>query len=131
MENSFTKQQLEQLICELFKIEKPTKMMFSQITRFVTEQEHGYSYLDIARALAFFIEEQGNTPDIERGIGIVPWVIDEARKFYGNLAIEQATLKEQGQKLREVLMRPMVAVKAEPNKRKENKQSLIDIERLG
>jgi len=131
MENSFTKQQLEELICDLFKIEKPTKMMFSQITRFVTGQEYGYSYLDIARSLAFFIEEQGNTPDIERGIGIVPWVIDEARRFYSNLAVEQAELKEQGQKLREILMRPKVVVKAEPNQRKKTKQSLIDIERLG
>ena len=131
MENSFTKQQLEELICDLFKIEKPTKMMFSQITRFVTGQEFGYSYLDIARALAFFVEEQGNTPDIERGIGIVPWVIDEARRFYSNLAIEQAELKEQGKKLREFLMRPTVVVKVEPNKRKKTKQSLIDIERLG
>jgi hypothetical protein len=131
MENSFTKQQLEELICDLFKIDKPTKMMLSQITRFVTGQEYGYSYLDIARSLAFFIEEQGNTPDIERGIGIVPWVIDEARRFYSNLAVEQAELKEQGQKLREVLMRPTVVVKAEPNQRKKTKQSLIDIERLG
>lgn len=128
---SFSKKQLEELICDLFHIEQPTKMMFSQITRFVTGQEYGYSYLDIARALAFFIEEQGNTPDIEKGIGIVPWVIDDARKFYSNLALEQEEFKEQGLKLREVLTRPRQVVKAEPNKRKKTNKTFIDIERLG
>jgi hypothetical protein len=131
MDNSFNKVQLEELICDLFHIEKPTKMMLSQITRFVTGQEYGYTYLDIARSLAYFIEEQGNTPDLEKGIGIVPWVIDEARKFYSHLALEQEGFKEQGRKLREVLMRPTEIVKAEANKRKKIKQALIDIERLG
>jgi hypothetical protein len=131
METTFNKKQLEEMICELFHIEQPTKMMLSQITRFVTGQEYGYSYLDIARALAYFIEEQGNTPDIEKGIGIVPWVIDDARRFYSQLANEQAELKEQGLKLREVLMRQQTAVKVEANQRKKTKQALIDIERLG
>ena len=131
MESTFNKVELETLICELFHIEKPTKMMLSQITRFVTGQEYGYTYLDIARSLAYFIEEQGNTPDIEKGIGIVPWVIDDARRFYNQLANEQAEFKQQGLKLREVLMTPRTPVKAEANKRKKAQQALIDIERLG
>jgi hypothetical protein len=131
MESTFNKVELETLICELFHIEKPTKMMLSQITRFVTGQEYGYTYLDIARSLAYFIEEQGNTPDIEKGIGIVPWVIDDARRFYSQLANEQAEFKQQGLKLREVLMAPRTPVKAEANKRKKAQQALIDIERLG
>jgi hypothetical protein len=131
MESTFNKVELEALICELFHIEKPTKMMLSQITRFVTGQEYGYTYLDIARSLAYFIEEQSNTPDIEKGIGIVPWVIDDARKFYSQLANEKAEFKQQGLKLREVLMAPKTPVKAEANKRKKAQQALIDIERLG
>jgi hypothetical protein len=131
MDSTFNKAQLEELICELFHIEQPTKMMISQITRFVTGQEYGYTYLDIARSLAYFIEEQGNNPDIEKGIGIVPWVIDDARRFYSQLANEQAELKAQGMRLREVLMTPKEAVKVEANKRKKVKQALIDIERLG
>lgn len=131
MDATFNKAQLEELICELFRIESPTKMMVSQITRFVTGQEYGYSYLDIARALAYFIEEQGNSPEIEKGIGIVPWVIDDARRFYSHLATEQAEFKQQGLRLREVLMTPKESVKVEANKRKKTKQALIDIERLG
>jgi len=61
----------------------------------------------------------------------VPWVIDDARRFYSQLADEQAEFKQQGMRLREVLMTPKEAVKAEPNKRKKAKQALIDIERLG
>lgn len=131
MDSTFNKAQLEEVICELFHIESPTKMMMSQITRFVTGQEYGYSYLDIARALAYFIEEQGNTPEIEKGIGIVPWVVDDARRFYNHLATEQAEFKQQGLRLREVLMTPKESVKVEANKRKKTKQALIDIERLG
>jgi len=131
MDATFNKAQLEELICELFHIESPTKMMVSQITRFVTGQEYGYSYLDIARALAYFIEEQGNNPEIEKGIGIVPWVIDDARRFYSQLATEQAEFKQQGLRLREILMAPKESVKVEANKRKKTKQVLIDIERLG
>jgi hypothetical protein len=131
MDNSFSKAQLEEVICDLFKIDKPSKMMLSQITRFVTGQEYGYTYLDIARSLAFFIEEQGNQPDIEKGIGIVPWVIDEAKKFYNQLAHEQAENKIEGLKLRELLMNPKPSIKAEAHKRKTKQQALIDIERLG
>lgn len=131
METTFNKKQLEEMICELFHIEQPTKMMLSQITRFVTGQEYGYSYLDIARALAYFIEEQGNTPDIEKGIGIVPWVIDDARRFYKELALEKEKIMEQGRRLYEFLETPRKVIKAEPNKRKKTKQSFIDIERLG
>lgn len=131
MEATFNKVQLEELICDLFHIEKPSKMMISQITRFVTGQEYGYSYLDIARSLAYFIEEQGNNPDIEKGIGIVPWVIDDARRFYSQLANQQAEHKQQGLKLRDVLMRTQEPVKASANKRKKATQALIDIERLG
>lgn len=58
-------------------------MILRQINKYVNE--HGWSYKDIARAFAYYVEVQGNTPDPKYGIGIVRFVMDEARKYYETL----------------------------------------------
>ena len=57
--------------------------MNAQITKFVLERR--WSFLDIARALAYFVEVQGGQLKKETGLGIVPYVIEDARKYFKQL----------------------------------------------
>jgi len=82
-----TKPELIKLICELLGIEKPNRMIETQITRFVTK--HGYDYKDIGRALYYFVEVQKNKPDVSKGIGIVPFVKEESTAYFEKLKREQ------------------------------------------
>jgi hypothetical protein len=104
------KKELESLICELFEIPNTNQMIDSQISKFM--KERGYSYKEIGRALYFYVEVLGNTPKKEMGIGIVPHVMEEAKKHFYKLEIEQKKRKEQGnilkedREVKEILVRP-------------------------
>jgi hypothetical protein len=78
-----TKQELCKIICQLMGCEECNAMILRQINKYVNE--HGWSYKDIARAFAYYVEVQGNTPDPKYGIGIVRFVMDDARKYYETL----------------------------------------------
>ena len=82
-----TKQELEQFICEIFQIDECTSMILRQINKYVTERR--YDYKNIARALSYYVDVQGNTLDIKYGIGIVPLVMNDALKYFEQLKKQQ------------------------------------------
>lgn len=68
-------------VCELYQIEAPTGWMLKQIRDF-KEQFH-YSYKGMKTTLHYFYEiQEGNDPMDSLGVGIIPFVYDEAKKFY-------------------------------------------------
>ena len=75
-----TKQELIQFICDMFNVSECTEMILRQIHKYVTERR--YDYLEIARALSYYVDVQGESLQIKYGIGIVPFVMDAARKYY-------------------------------------------------
>lgn len=81
------KEELLELIKELYGISECNQLILNQIYKFITEC--GYSYKDIARALVFYIEVQGQKPQLKYGIGIVPHVMREATKYFEQLKQEQ------------------------------------------
>lgn len=74
------KQELLEYICDWYGITKVPQIILNQIYKFTTERR--YSYKDIARALSYYIEVQHNKPEIKYGIAIVPYVMDEAQKWF-------------------------------------------------
>lgn len=68
-------------ICELYSIDVPTGWMLKQIKDF--KEQFNYTYKGIKSTLHYFFEIQdGNDVADSMGIGIVPFVYDEAKKFY-------------------------------------------------
>lgn len=68
-------------ICELYQIEAPTGWILKQIKDF--KEQFNYSYKGIGTTLRYFFEiKEGNDVADSMGIGIVPFVYDEAYKFY-------------------------------------------------
>ena len=75
---------LEQYIIQLFNLEHMDGKITLQIKRYL--QEHpDYTYSGIKRTLEYFYQIKKNP--IEKangGIGIVPWVYEEAKRYYYN-----------------------------------------------
>ena len=101
------KQELTEFICDMFNVNECPEMILRQIHKYVTERR--YSYLDIARALSYYVDVRNGTLDIKYGIGIVAAVMDEARKYFKGLelqrqqqikAAEEAKKKEQPREIK-------------------------------
>lgn len=67
-------------ICELHKLEAPTGMILKQIKEF--QEEYGYKLKGMELALRYFHETLGNPVREGDGIGIIPYVYEEAKKHY-------------------------------------------------
>lgn len=75
---------LQDYICQLFAYKKPGPRVQTQIKTFT--QEYGYTYSGIQKALVYFFEVKKNTIQKSNGgIGIVPYIYDEAQEYYRKL----------------------------------------------
>ena len=117
-------------ICELYQIEKPTGWMLKQIKDF--KEKFNYTYKGIRTTLHYFYEiQEGNDISDSIVVGIVPFVYDEAKKFY----IDKKAVKESvmGCDLEELQNKKHIINKHKTSKPDENKyknMALIDIEKL-
>ena len=74
---------LEQYIIQLFKLEHMDGRITLQIKKFM--QDYNYTYSGILRTLKYFYEvKQNDLSKSNNGIGIVPWVYQEAYNYYYN-----------------------------------------------
>lgn len=67
-------------ICDLYGLEAPTGMILTQIKKF--QEELKYKYKGMELALRYFHETLGNSVQEGAGIGIVPYVYEDAKKHY-------------------------------------------------
>lgn len=99
------KQELREWLCETLGINRLTPMIERQVNRFVTED--GLTYKEVAQAVYFFIEVQGGSYQSKYGIGIVPGVIDDARKYFWKLKQKrdkQIESVEEAKKIPEIIL---------------------------
>lgn len=71
---------LKQTISEVFNIPYPTGLMLRQMKTFF--EERNYTYIDQANALKYGREVLKKTFTSNYGLGLVPYIIDEARGYY-------------------------------------------------
>jgi len=103
--------------------EKCNDMILRQINKYVNE--HGWTYKDIARAFAYFVEIEGNKPDPRYGIAIVKFKMEEARKYYGELERQKNKQIQAAQRQSEVKVINVGKIINKPIKRPQ-----IDISKL-
>lgn len=78
------KRELQDYICILFGYKKPGPRILQQIKKYV--EEDGYTYREIKLTLQYFFEVRKNSiKKANGGIGIVPYVYEEAGNYYGGL----------------------------------------------
>jgi len=76
--------ELDKYICKLFGIKKITPLISEQISNFV--KIDGYSINGIKATLYYFFElGEREVGESVRGIGIVPYVYEEAKEFFSTI----------------------------------------------
>ena len=90
------KDELCEYICRVFSFKAPGPRVYGQITRFINQ---GFTYKGIHLALKYFYEvKHGDIKKANEGIGIVPYVYNDAMQYYSQVAQQQEELaKEIGQ----------------------------------
>lgn len=79
-----TKNELLEFICDLYGIDQCTNVILKHINQLVTE--HGLSYLDIARALSYYVDILHKNVDATYGIiRTVELVYKDARNYFNKL----------------------------------------------
>ena len=97
------RKQLCDYICELFNYKKPSVRIYQQMTSYYGQ---GVSYSDMLLTLKYFYEiKKGDINKSQGGIGIIPYVLEEAREFTTLEKIEQDKLIakfEQNEQIKEI-----------------------------
>ena len=75
-----SKQQLYDYICKLFNITEITPMLNAQIIKMT--KDGGLTYNGIYLSLVYFFKIKNNKPTLDTGIGIVPYIYNEAKEFF-------------------------------------------------
>ncbi len=87
------KEALEDYIKELFKLTVIPIKIEKQINSF--HNEYNYTYTGIKKALVYHFEvKQGDIKQANGGIGIVPYVYEQARQYYYQIWLAQQTNNE-------------------------------------
>lgn len=82
---------LHETICKIFNYTSPGPRIHTQIAKF--QKELGYSYDEIKKALEYFyIIQNGDTKKSKGGIGIVPYVMDDALNYFNRLDQKRAII---------------------------------------
>lgn len=74
------RKELIDYILEIYNLEAPTGMMLKQIKDF--QEDYNYKLKGIELALRYFHETLDNRPQENGGIGIVPFIYEEAKRHY-------------------------------------------------
>lgn len=116
--------ELEKYILKTYGIDSLSEKIKSQITNFITLKR--ISYRDMLLSLRYFFEEKGGVP--QDGIGIIPFVLDEARAFYRREAQDQEKRKQDFLRQQQTFQVIKRVIKSSPNE--QIKCNKINIEEL-
>lgn len=84
------RKKLSDYICELFGYKKPSVKIYQQMTSYYNK---GISYADMLLALRYFYEvKKGDINKSQGGIGIITYVLEEAKEFVTLEKIEKDKL---------------------------------------
>lgn len=84
---------LESYICELFEIEHISAKIKKQIKDMITY--YNFTYSGILGTLKYWYEIKNNTTEkANQGIGIVPYVYTDAKKYYETIFYAQQSNKD-------------------------------------
>ena len=122
-----TKKELCNIICQLLGCEECNALILRQINKYVNE--HGWNYLEIARAFAYYVEIQGNVPDPKYGIAIVPFVMNDATKYYAKLQQQKEEQIKAAEQAKQTT-NPKIVVNGASNSKKTIRKRTIDISKL-
>lgn len=122
--NDKDKAELYNYICELFHLKTPGPVNYKLISKF--HDENGYSYKSMYYALKYHFEiKKGSIEKAQERVGIIPYIYDEAKKYYNNLSVTINQLSDVVEKQLNQKEEVIIIKKAPKRKKKD-----IDLEGL-
>lgn len=120
------RQELYELVAELFFMKFPTGMMMKQIKDYKEDLE--YTYRGMTLSLIYWTETLGNTMSNARGVGIIPYIYEDAKNFY----IEKMEIRQEVEGMgNNFTTRKEVKIqKSKTQKNKNGKYKVIDMNSL-
>lgn len=125
MNKQIEKENLTEYICKLFSLKAPGPRIYTQLKNFF-EKYPNYTYKGIRQALEYFYEVRKNKIDkANQGIGIVPYVYDEAENYYNGISQRQERVANE---LNNSLLVAPQEIKVQ--KKDKKKKNLYDLDNL-
>jgi hypothetical protein len=119
------KDELTEYICRLFSLKAPGPRIYAQIKSYLEKYPY-YTYAGIKQALVYFFEIQKKSIDkANQGIGIVPYVYDDAQEYFNRITIRQERVATE---LSDTLS--VAAQEIKIKKQEKKKKNLYDMEKL-
>ena len=122
------KKELKDLICEIYEIDQVSQLIENQISKFV--KQHGYSYKDIGRAFYYYAIILEREIKLDGGIGIVPYYMEPAQKWFKAEKERLAKLERQGREAKKAAQETKDIIKIKEVKRERRGIVKIDIENI-
>ena len=97
MSKQFTRNDLEQYICEVMEIDSITPMITKQINRLVLDV--GMTWKEIARCICWYVEVNNKKLSVIYGISIVENFRIETAKYFKKLELDQQEQLRQAKKV--------------------------------
>lgn len=124
LEKQLEKEDLVEYICKLFSLKAPGPRIYTQIRNFLSKYQY-YTYKGIKQALTYFYEVQNKPVEkANQGIGIVPYVYDDAQKYYNSIILKQENVAN------DLTNAFLIDPKEIIVKKQKEKKNLYDIENL-
>lgn len=80
-------------ICYIYNLKAPGPRNYALLRKYI--DENGFTYKGIFYSLKYFYEvKNGNKEKAQESIGIVPYIYDEAQKYYKELEERQTKIKQ-------------------------------------
>lgn len=118
-EQKIQREELLDYICKLYGFKGPGPKIFRQIKKYLTDNP-SWTHLGIQQALMYFYEVKHNSVEkANEGIGIVPYVYNEAQQYY---AAQEARQKRVAEQLRNSLETTQQSVVINVDKSKKSKK---------
>lgn len=93
--------ELEKYIKKLFKVDTISVKIRKQIKDF--HKDYSYTYSGMLKTLYWWFEIKKNSiEDAQNGIGIIPWVYNDALKYYYTIYIANSMVQEYRPEVKEV-----------------------------
>lgn len=83
---------LTEYICKLYGIDKLSALINRQIKEYKEEKEYKYSGMLYTLVYFYEIKENKFSPERTKGIGIIPYIYEEAKNYYEETKRNQATI---------------------------------------
>lgn len=124
-EERTARKELIEYICQLFGYKRPPSKVYTQMTKYIEEQH--YTYVGILNTVRYFYEIKNGAKDkANGGIGIVPYVYEEANAYYSKVEKKQSNFEKTFEQ--EEFIEVEITIK--PHRHK-NFPSAIDIDKIG